>query len=187
MKTKSLIFCIIALLLLSYNNNLHRRHENRSQENTAEISVSGKPVPAFQIKKGVKCAVRVVGITDGDTFKGLTADNQQVKCRIFGIDAPEKNQAFGQKSKQYLSELIFGKTVTIKIQGKSWDRAVVWAYTKEGKDISAEMLRAGMAWHYKKYSDDAEYAKLENQARRQKVGLWADKNAVAPWIFRKKQ
>jgi endonuclease YncB( thermonuclease family) len=49
------------------------------------------------------------------------------------------------------------------------------------------MLRAGMAWHFKKYSDDTEYAQLENQARRTKTGLWADKNPVEPWIFRKKQ
>ena len=141
----------------------------------------------FEIKKGVECSVKVVGVTDGDTFKGLTSDNQQVKCRIYGIDAPEKKQDFGQRSKQYLSDLIFGKTVKIKIQGKSWDRAVVWCYTADGKDISAEMLCAGMAWHYKQYSNDSEYAELENAARRQKIGLWADKSPVAPWKFRKKK
>lgn len=187
MKTKTLICCIIALCLLSCNNNRHRRYENRNRENTAEIAVPQKTVAAFVIKKGVECSVKVVGITDGDTFKGLTADNQQVKCRIYGIDAPEKKQAFGNRSKQYLSDLIFGKTVTIKIQGKSWDRAVVWAYTEDNKDVSAEMLKAGMVWHYKKYSEEAEYAELESQARRTEIGLWADENPVAPWMWRKKK
>lgn len=187
MKTKTLIFCIIALLFLSCNNNSRYRHENRNQAGNTEIPVSEKPVADFHIKKGVECFVRVVGITDGDTFKGLTHDNQQVKCRIFGIDAPEKKQAFGNRSKQYLSDLIFGKTVTIKVQGKSFDRAVVWAYTEDCKDISAEMLRAGMAWHYKKFSKDSEYATLETQARNAKIGLWADKNPIEPWNFRKKK
>jgi endonuclease YncB( thermonuclease family) len=56
-----------------------------------------------------------------------------------------KKQVFGNCSEQYLSGLIFGKTVTIKVQGKSFDRAVVWVYTEDGKDVSAEMLKAGMA------------------------------------------
>ena len=62
--------------------------------------------------------MRVVGIADGDTFTGLTTDNKQVKCRIYGIDAPEKKQAFGSRSKQALSDLIFGENVHIKIQDK---------------------------------------------------------------------
>lgn len=136
--------------------------------------------------------VKVVGITDGDTFNGLTADKQLLKIRIYGIDAPEKNQAFGTRSKQYLSNLIFGKQICIKFQltkkGKpkrSWDRYIAWAYTPAGKDVSVEMLKAGMAWHYKKYDSTPEYAKYEDKARKAKLGLWVDKNPVAPWNFRK--
>ena len=132
--------------------------------------------------------VKVIGITDGDTFKGLTADKQQISFRIYGIDAPEKKQAFSNRSKQYLSDLIFGKEVYIKVQKKSdrWNRPVVWAFTPNGKDVSAEMIKAGMAWHFKRYSKDSKYAELENNARRKKTGLWADKDPVAPWVFRKK-
>jgi endonuclease YncB( thermonuclease family) len=188
MKTKIFIFCIVALLLVSCNNNRHHRHDNNKQVNETEFAVPPKQHSDFKIKKGVECSVKVVGITDGDTFKGLTIDNQQVKCRIYGIDAPEKKQAFGQKSKQYLSDLIFGKTVKIKVQGKNFDRAIVRVYTADGKDISAEMLRAGMAWHFKKYSsDDTEYSEFENQARNAKIGLWADKDLIAPWDFRYKK
>jgi endonuclease YncB( thermonuclease family) len=131
--------------------------------------------------------VKVVGVTDGDTFKGLTVEKQQIKFRIYGIDAPEKKQAYGNRSKQYLSDLIFGKTVCIKIQKQSdrYGRPIVWVYTLDGKDISAEMIKAGMAWHYKQYSKEVEYAELENAARRQKNGLWSDKNPVEPWKYRK--
>jgi len=133
--------------------------------------------------------VWVTSIVDGDTFKGLTADNDEIKFRIFAIDAPEKSQAFGNKSKQYLAGLIFQQRVGIKIQKKNdaWGRPVVWVYTAQGQDIGAEMLKAGMAWHFKKYDSSAEYANLETQARRQKLGLWQDNNPIAPWDFRSKR
>ena len=181
MQHKTLISFIITILFFSCNNNSHR------QEHTfAEIN---KPESAYPIKKGAEFSVKVAGITDGDTFKGLTGDKQEIKFCIYGIDAPETRnggaQPFCQKSKQALSDLIFGKTVRIKVQRKDgWGRAVVWVYTPDGKDVSAEMIRAGMAWHFKKYADDAEYAELEKQARKQKIGLWANNNPVAPWEWR---
>ena len=130
--------------------------------------------------------VRVTGVVDGDTFKGLTVDNKEIRFRLYGIDAPEKNQAFGNKSKQYLSELIHRQTVGIKVQKKSdgYGRPVVWVFNSEGKEINSEMLKAGMAWHFKKYDSSAKYSGLEKQARQQKIGLWIDSNPVAPWDFR---
>jgi len=144
------------------------------------------------VKKSKEFFVKVVGITDGDTFQGLTDNKQLLKIRIYGIDAPEKNQAFGTRSKQYLSDLIFGKQVRIQPQltkrGKpkrSWNRFVAWVYTSDGKDVSAEMLKAGMAWHFKKYDSTPEYAKYEINARKARVGLWIDQNPIAPWNFRR--
>ena len=69
--------------------------------------------------------------------------------------------------------------------GNRYQRAIVRVYTSDGKDVSAEMLKSGMAWHYKQYSKDNEHAELENTARQQKIGLWTDKNPVAPWKYRK--
>ena len=132
--------------------------------------------------------VKVVSISDGDTFRGLTEDNKEIKFRIYGIDAPERNQAFGTRSKQHLSDLIFGKTVGIKVQSTDYfGRSVVWVYTSDRKDVSAEMLKAGMVWHFKKYDKSKEYASLEDKARLKHVGLWVDKEPVAPWEFRKKK
>ena len=132
--------------------------------------------------------VNVVGITDGDTFKGLTQDKIEIRFRIYGIDAPEKKQAFSDKSKDYLSDLIYGKKVGIVVQKKNdgYGRPVVWVFTTEGKDVSAEMLKAGMAWHFKKYDKSEEYARHENIAKNNKVGLWSDYNPVAPWSYRNK-
>ena len=130
--------------------------------------------------------VEVVSISDGDTFRGLTKDNEEIKFRIYGIDAPEKHQAFGNKSQQYLSSLIFRKTVGIKVQSTDhFDRQVVWVYTPDKKNVAAEMLKAGMAWHFKKYDKSKEYAALEVEARLRRLGLWIDKNPIAPWNFRR--
>ncbi|MCC8145480.1 MAG: thermonuclease family protein [Bacteroidales bacterium] len=132
-------------------------------------------------------SIKVIGISDGDTFTGLTQDNIEIRFRIYAIDAPEKKQAFGEKSKQYLSNLIYNKRVGIVVQKKNdgYGRPVVWVYTPDGKDVSAEMLKEGMAWHFKKYDKSEEYAALESSARIKQVGLWKDKNPVAPWDFRK--
>lgn len=132
--------------------------------------------------------VKVVSISDGDTFRGLTEDNEVIKFRIYGIDAPEKHQAFGNRSTQYFADLIFGKKVGIKIQKTDYfGRQVVWVYTPDGKDVSAEMLKAGMAWHFKKYDKSEEYASFENNAQLKRVGLWADNKPIAPWEFRRSE
>ena len=132
--------------------------------------------------------VKVVSITDGDTFRGLTKDNEEIKFRIYGIDAPENHQAFGKRSTQHLADLIFGKSVGIKVQSTDYfGRFVVWVYTPDGKDVGAEMLKAGMAWHFKKYDKSKEYASFENNARMERVGLWVDKNPIEPWNFRREK
>lgn len=129
--------------------------------------------------------VKVVGISDGDTFTAINNDNLQLKIRIYGIDAPEKKQAFGNKSKEYLSSLIFGKNVTVNVQSQDgWGRHIAYVYTQDGQDVSLLMLQAGMAWHFVKYDNTASYSAAETRARRDNKGLWTDKNPIAPWDFR---
>ena len=131
--------------------------------------------------------VRVVKIVDGDTFIGLTNDKREVHFRLQGIDAPEKGQHFSEKSKEKLAELIAGKFVGIKAQQKPdrYGRLIVWAYTPEGKDVSAEMLKAGHSWHFTKFDDSAFYSQLETEARKNRSGLWSEANPIEPWNFRK--
>jgi len=183
MKKYFIYITIFALCLFSnfscHTNSHNRKHTFAQQANTINTT--------SQIKKGTRLSVKVIAIADGDTFHGLTEDKEDIRFRIYGIDAPEKNQAFGNRSKQYLSNLIFGQIVVIKVQNKSdrYGRPIVWVYTPDDKDVSAEMLKAGMAWHYKKYDSTPEYAEYEIEARKAKLGLWVDNNPVAPWDFRK--
>lgn len=138
-------------------------------------------------KSDIDYYVTVVKVVDGDTFDGLTQDNIEIRFRMQGIDAPEKKQDFSVKSKDKLSELIFGKSVGIKIHKKrdGYGRPVVYVNTHECEDVGAEMLRAGLAWHSKKYDDSDYYDYLENEARTNKRGLWSDNTPTPPWEYRK--
>lgn len=128
---------------------------------------------------------KVIAIADGDTFT-ILQDNKPIRIRIDAIDAPEKGMPFAKASKKFLSGLCFGKMVTIKtISTDRYGRTVARAALSNGKDISTEMIRAGYAWHYKKYSKDVLLTHLEIQARKNRLGLWKDKDPVAPWEIRK--
>lgn len=131
--------------------------------------------------------VSVLKIVDGDTFIGLTIDSRKVLFRLQGIDSPEQGQPYSEKSKNKLAELIAGKLVGIKIQEKpeSYGRLKVWAYTPNGNDVSAEMLRAGLSWHFRKYDNSSLYSQLENEARKNHTGIWTEANPISPWDFRK--
>jgi endonuclease YncB( thermonuclease family) len=131
---------------------------------------------------------KVIKIVDGDTYDVLTSDYKTIRIRMNGIDAPEKKQPFGQKSKDHLAGLCFGKTVLVKPH--SYDRnkrLIADTYTTDNKDLSREMVRSGFAWHFKKYSKDKKLADDENHARSTRSGLWADNEPVAPWEFRSKR
>lgn len=132
--------------------------------------------------------VKVVKVSDGDTFTGLNRDKLQLRFRLLGIDAPEKSQAFGAKSRSLLSELIFGDTITVDVRRTDgYGRFLTYVRTADGRDVSLEMLRAGLAWHYTQYDSSEEYGAAEAEARAHRKGLWAEPAPVAPWEFRKQK
>lgn len=128
----------------------------------------------------------VMKVADGDTFTGLTADNRQVKIRIAGIDAPEKGQPYGNKAKKALAAMVFHKSVAIdSLYQDRYGRTIAVVYTPKGKDVGAELIKQGMAWHYVQYSHDKQYAQLEQKARDQHMGLWQYHDIISPWQWRK--
>lgn len=148
----------------------------------AVISLSIFTASAFE--------ARVVGVSDGDTITVVDVQKTQYKIRVAGIDAPEKSQDFGNRSKEHLSDLVYGKTVNIpeaKLDkyGRTVSRVLVG-----NTDAGLEQIKAGLAWHYKKYEieqspeDRASYSAAESKAKEVKLGLWGQGNAVRPEDFR---
>lgn len=135
---------------------------------------------------------KVVRVADGDTITVLDKENKQHRIRFQGIDAPESKQAFGQKSKQGLSDLVFGKQVTVIYSKMDKYRRVVGKVMLDGKDVNIEQIKAGLAWHYKKYEEEqppedrVSYAKAELEARAAKRGLWQEPNPTPPGEYRQK-
>lgn len=147
-------------------------------------------VPAEEIDLDLKkttFSAKVIRIMDGDTMEVLY-QNTPIKIRLAHIDCPEKlgSQPFGNNAKTALSNLCFGQQV--KIYGEKYDRykRLIAVVANQNKQIvNQEMIKQGMAWHFKKYSSDPLYAQLELTARNNKVGLWHDAHPIAPWDWRK--
>jgi endonuclease YncB( thermonuclease family) len=132
---------------------------------------------------------RVVRVADGNTITVLDARKVQHKIRLAGTDAPEKFQAFGQRSKDSLSALVFRLEVTVQTRKRDKYGPEVGKVLVGGLDANLEQVRRGFAWHYNAHEQSAEdrraYAAAEAEARLQRVGLWRDAHPVPPWEFRK--
>ena len=132
---------------------------------------------------------RVVGVSDGDTITVLDENKVQHKIRLYGIDCPEKNQDFGQKAKQFASDMVFGKTVQVEVATTDRYGRTVGIVGIDSKTLNEELIRSGYAWVYTQYCDRpicSKWKELERQSRLQKKGLWAHDNPIPPWEFRRK-
>lgn len=136
----------------------------------------------------------VVGISDGDTLTARCGPQQAreaatLRVRLSEIDAPEKAQPFGNRSRQHLAALCFGKSATIEpvTVGGGLDRygRTVARVTCGGVDANSEQVRAGMAWVFDRYVRDTSLYELEQTSRAARNGLWSDVYPIAPWDWRK--
>ena len=143
---------------------------------------------------------RVVAVGDGDSITLIDAARTLHKVRLSGIDAPERRQAYGQRAKQHLADLAHGRTVLV-IPGKRdryrrlIARVLLPECTERGcaytVDAGLELIRAGLAWHYKQYAREqplaerSRYASVEREARLRRDGLWKQPEPVPPWQYRK--
>ena len=132
----------------------------------------------------------VVAIADGDTLTVLDADRVQHKIRLAGIDAPERKQPFGQRSRQTLADLVFRKQVEVMTEKKDRYGRTIGKVIYQGRDVNLLLVSEGMAWHYKQYAreqdaaDQKLYALAEESARAEQRGLWRDPQPIPPWSWR---
>ena len=131
---------------------------------------------------------KVIHVTDGDTITILDATNTKNKIRLYGIDAPEKAQDFGNKSREKLASLVAGKDIAVTVMDIDRYGRNVGRINVEGKEVAEEMIKAGMVWLYNAYCKIPEckhWKELETQAKNDKIGLWSNPTAQEPWLWRK--
>lgn len=128
---------------------------------------------------------RVIGVMDGDTILVLTPKFEQIKIRLAEIDAPEKGQAHGERSKQNLSTLCYKKVASITVIDIDQYGRTVGKVECDGVNANRAQVETGMAWVYRRYAKDASLFDKEAAARSGKLGLWADASPMAPWEWRK--
>jgi micrococcal nuclease len=131
---------------------------------------------------------KVVAIKDGDTVVVVDSLNKQTTLRLAEVDCPEKSQPFGTKAKQFTSDQIYLKTIKYVVTDTDrYGRSIAMIYyDSDNKYLSAEIIKAGMGWHYKRYSTSNELAQYEIIARKNKTGLWIDNNPIEPSEWRRK-
>ena len=131
--------------------------------------------------------LKVVSISDGDTFTGLDSQSRQIKVRLHGIDAPEKAQAFGNVSRKALGDLIEGKTVEVQKVDKDRYGRVVANVNIGGVYVNRELVAKGLAWRYVQYAKKGEFTPVEQAAKVARKGLWGEANPVPHWEWRKSE
>lgn len=127
-----------------------------------------------------------IGVTDGDTISVLVGE-QTIRVRLEGIDAPERGQPYSAKAKRRLSEMVFGKTVRVRVKeldryGRSVGRVLVG-----DTDTSIALVESGLAWHYTHYSDDPVLAAAERAAHAAERNLWSLADPLPPWVLRERK
>ena len=150
------------------------------------------------------CSVRadftakVLRVVDGDTIHVVNKAGKKFKVRLTGIDAPEKNQPYGLASTYKLTQMLINKWVLLKSKPNNENIYSIDRYNRvlakviyDGRDINLFQVSSGYAWHFKRYQkqqsplDRELYSEAELNAKKKKLGLWDEKNPVAPWKWRK--
>ena len=152
------------------------------------VAVSASRARSYSTEPIKVITGKVIRVADGDTITILDVTNTQNKIRLYGIDAPEKAQDFGNKSREKLASLVAGKNIAVTVMDIDRYGRNVGRINIEGKEVAEEMLKAGMVWLYTAYCKIPEckhWKELETQAKTAKIGLWSNPTAKEPWLWRK--
>ncbi|WP_233249153.1 thermonuclease family protein [Desulfobulbus oligotrophicus] len=131
-------------------------------------------------------SVRVVGVTDGDTLR-VVIEGQEVKIRLYGIDAPESGQAFGKASQQALKQITSGRQISIKVLDRDRYGRLVALVFADGANVNEAMVASGFAWAYPQYCKQSfcnEWGRNQTMAKDNRKGLWQDGTPTPPWDWR---
>jgi endonuclease YncB( thermonuclease family) len=176
----------------------HRAELLEAHGGVAYLKENGKvtPVPIAKLSEADRRYIQtanpvqtlsglVVSVANGDTFNLLDAEKKLHRIRLEGIDAPESRQEFGAKSTKALADKILAKQVTVEWKQSDHSGQILGHLIVDDRWVNQEQIAEGLAWHYKEFNKSSILAAAEADARQRKLGLWADKEPIPPWDFRK--
>jgi len=148
-----------------------------------------KPQYAGDAPKVVMVQGHILSIDDSDRVTFVGKDGTVYATSLLAVDSPDQNQNYYKKAKKRLSDLLDGKDVTAIVRKNDNGRYLASVYVA-GQDVSLRLLQDGFAWyfpgHWKELnaSEREKYSMAESASKTAKLGLWEDKEPVAPWVFR---
>ena len=200
---KKLIAAIITVLLaifgFAYNganskSSKKRSATSHSKKNAATRSKKNNSSNAKTVQNpAILKGYQAIKVSDGDTMNVQKVENgkfagEVIKIRMFGIDAPEKTQDYGNESKQALEKMVSGKVLEIVEKNRDrYGRTVAVVYA-DGKNINEEMVKTGNAWWYQEYDkNDARMQAYQENAKKNRLGLFGKRGYVEPWNYRREK
>ena len=139
---------------------------------------------AVASQPGVRFPARVTSVVDGDSLE-VERSGELLRLRLHGIDCPEWDQPYGRAARRFTAGLASGELVSVvPIDEDEYGRVVAEVFLPDGRSLNRELVRAGLAWWYRRYADDVELKRLEAEARKGRRGLWGDPDPVPPWVWR---
>jgi len=168
------------------------------QPNDQGRSSQGAFAQAQTANAAAELTAKVIGIIDGDTIDVLTVNNESIRLKLNGIDAPELDQPFGADARQYLNDTIAGSLVRVVTHGEETDgrtRGDIYANVEFHQDtgdmtggtfVNLLLIEAGLAWHDAAQApEQAALAEAQEQARDSDKGLWLSPHgSIPPWEWR---
>ena len=146
-------------------------------------------VLAFGLSAGFLLRGRVITVADGDSLTVLTQQGERQRIRLYGIDSPESRQAGGEAATAFAREQALFAEIELKvIDTDRYGRSVAIVTLPDGRILNEELIRHGHAWVYNDYCRlplCVKWRILEQEARRNKKGLWAEENPIPPWTWRR--
>ena len=127
-----------------------------------------------------------IRVIDGDTIRA-EAKGKEIKIRLVEIDAPEMDQPFGARSKNFLNRLLYEKNVTLIAQGEDRYGRVLGNIFSDELNVNMLLVKFGFAWVYDRYAENSSLYKHQDQAKLDKLGLWRQKEPIAPWVWRQQK
>ena len=154
---------------------------------STQPSSGGQAPPTPRHAEGLPASGRVSYCFDGDSFRMQTAQGEQ-GVRLWGVDAPEQGQPFGEEARAFAKRTWAGQEVFVASDHgvDQYGRRILEMKLADGRVIQRLLLEAGLAWHYRQYAPDRDdFARAEAEAKAARRGVWSRKQPEPPWEWRK--